>query len=57
MTPLVAPLSTYYDTTRYPNKHVPARAPSEAFQDSQEAQRALKAATDVLTTLEQCLGL
>lgn len=57
VTPLVAPLSTYYDTTRYPYKHVPARAPSEAFQDSQEAQRALKAATDVLTTLEQCLGL
>ena len=57
VTSLVAPLASYYDTTRYPNKHVPARTPKEVFQDSQQAQEAFTAATDLLTRLKQCLGL
>ena len=57
VTSLVAPLASYYDVTRYPNKHVPARTPKDVFQDSQQAQEAFKAATELLTRLEQCLGL
>ena len=57
VTSLVAPLASYYDATRYPNKHVPARTPKEVFQDSQQAQEAFRAATDLLRRLEQCLGL
>jgi len=57
VTRLVARLSNYYDTTRYPNKHAPVRAPREVFQDSQQAQEAFRAATDLLTRLKECLGL
>ena len=57
VTSLVARLSNYYDNTRYPNKHVPARAPGDVFQDSQQAQEAFRVATDVVTRLEQHLGL
>ena len=57
VTSLVAPLASYYDATRYPNKHVPARTPKEVFHDFQQAQKAFRAATDLLTRLEQCLGL
>ena len=57
VTSLVAPLASYYVATRYPNKHVPARSPKEVFQDSQQAQKAFRAATDLLIRLEQCLGL
>jgi len=57
VTRLVARLSNYYDTTRYPNKHAPVRAPTEVFQDSQQAQEAFRAATDLLTRLKECLGL
>ena len=56
VTALVAKLSSYHDTTRYPNKHRPATAPVDVFQDFQQAQEAFRAATDVLTRLEQCLG-
>ena len=54
VTPQVAKLSSYYDTTRYPNKYRPARAPAEVFTDSQQAQEAFRVATDVLDTLAQC---
>ena len=57
VTPQVAKLSSYYDTTRYPNKRRPARAPAEVFTDSQQAQEAFRVATDVLDTLARCLGL
>ena len=57
VTSMVARLSTYYDETRYPNRHMPPRAPKDAFQDSQQAQEAFKLATDLSTTVEQCLGL
>jgi len=57
VTPLVARLSNYYDTTRYPNRNVPVRAPKDVYQDSQQAQEAFRAATDVLTIFEQRLGL
>ena len=57
VTSLVARLSNYYDATRYPNKHVPARAPGDVFQDSQQAQEAFRVATDVVTRLEQHLRL
>ncbi|XP_068729165.1 sacsin-like [Montipora capricornis] len=56
LTSVVARLSTYYDETRYPNSHVPARAPKDAFQDSQQAQEAFRLAADLLTRLES-LGL
>lgn len=56
VTSVVARLSTYYDETRYPNSHVPARAPKDAFQDSQQAQEAFRLAADLLTGLES-LGL
>ena len=54
---LVAKLSSYYISTRYPNKHKPATAPMDVFQDSQQAQEAFRVATDVMTSIEQCLGL
>ena len=54
VTPQVAKLSSYYDTTRYPNKYRPARAPAEVFTDSQQAQEAFRVATDVLDTLARC---
>ena len=57
VTPQVAKVSSYYDTTRYPNKHRPARAPAEVFTDSQQAQEAFRVATDVLDTFARCLGL
>ena len=53
----VAKLSCFYDTTRYPNRHRPARAPAKVFTDSQQAQEAFRVATDVLDTLSRCLGL
>ena len=57
VTPLVARLSNYYDTTRYPSRNVPVRAPRDVYQDSQQAQEAFRAATGVLTIFEQRLGL
>ena len=57
VTSLVAPLSNYYDETRYPDKHFPAKAPKDVFQDSEQAQEAFTTATDLLTTLERFLGL
>ena len=57
VTSLVARLSNYYDETRYPDKHVPPKAPKDVFQDSQQAQEAITTATDLLITLEQSLGL
>ena len=57
VTPLVAKLSNYYDTTRYPNRNVPVRAPRDVYQDSRQAQEAFRAATDVLFIFEQRLGL
>ena len=57
VTSLVARLFNYYDETRYPDKHVPAKAPKDVFQDSQQAQEAFTTATDLLTRLEQFLGL
>ena len=57
VTPQVAKVSSYYDITRYPNKHRPARAPAEVFTDSQQAQEAFRVATDVLDTFARCLGL
>ena len=53
----VARLSNYYDETRYPDKHVPPKAPKDVFQDSQQAQEAFTTATDLLTTLGEFLGL
>ena len=57
VTSLVTRLSSYYDETRYPDKHVPPKAPKDVFQDSQQAQEAFNTATGLLTTLEQFLGL
>lgn len=57
VTPQVAKLSSYYYTTRYPNKQRPARAPAEVFTDSQQAQEAFRVATDVLDTFARRLGL
>ena len=57
VTSLVARLSNYYDETRYPDKHVPAKEPMDVFQDSQQAQEAFTTATDLLTRLEQFVGL
>ena len=57
VTPQVAKVSSYYDITRYPNKHRPARAPAEVFTDSQQAQEAFRVAMDVLDTFARCLGL
>ena len=56
VTSLVARLSNYYDETRYPDKHVPPKAPKDVFQDSQQAQEAFTTATDLLTMLEEFLG-
>ena len=56
VTSLVARLSNYYDETRYPDKHVPAKEPMDVFQDSQQAQEAFTTATDLLTMLEEFLG-
>ena len=52
----VAKLSNYYEGTRYPNKHIPAKVPAEVFQDSQQAQEAFRLATEVLEVLEQFVG-
>ena len=56
VTPQVAKLSNYYEGTRYPNKHIPAKVPAEVFQDSQQAQEAFRLATEVLEVLEQFVG-
>ena len=56
VTSLVARLSNYYDETRYPDKHVPPKAPKDVFQDSQQAQEAFTTATNLLTMLEEFLG-
>ncbi|XP_067026066.1 sacsin-like isoform X2 [Acropora muricata] len=56
VTLLVARLSNYYDETRYPDKHVPPKAPKDVFQDSQQAQEAFTTATNLLTMLEEFLG-
>ena len=56
VTPQVAKLSNYYEGTRYPNKHIPAKVPAEVFQDSRQAQEAFRLATEVLELLEQCVG-
>ncbi|KAJ7369513.1 hypothetical protein OS493_038432 [Desmophyllum pertusum] len=57
VTTLVARLSSYYDTTRYPDKHVPAKVPADVFQDSQQAQEAFRVATEVLDIIERCVGV
>ena len=57
VTSLVARLSNYYDETRYPDKHVPAKEPMDVFQHSQQAQEAFTSATELLTRLETALGL
>ncbi|XP_015770810.1 PREDICTED: sacsin-like [Acropora digitifera] len=57
VTSLVARLSNYYDETRYPDKYLPAKAPKDVFQDSQQAQEAFSTATEILNRLEQFLGL
>lgn len=57
VTSLVARLSNYYDETRYPDKHVPAKEPMDVFQDSQQAQEAFTSATELLSRLEKSLGL
>lgn len=56
VTPQVARLSNYYDSTRYPDKHTPAKVPAEVFQDSRQAQEAYRLANEVLDILEQCVG-
>ena len=56
VTPQVAKLSNYYEGTRYPNKHIPAKVPAEVFQDSRQAQEAFRLATEVLELLEQFVG-
>ena len=55
VTSLVARLSNYYDETRYPDKHVPPKAPKDVFQDSQQAQEAFTTATEILNRLEKFL--
>ncbi|XP_074631582.1 sacsin-like [Acropora palmata] len=57
VTSLVARLSNYFDETRYPDKHVPAKEPMDVFQDSQQAQEAFTSATELLIRLEKSLGL
>ena len=52
VTALVARLSDYYDTTRYPDKQVPPRVPADVFQDSQQAQEAFRLAKEVLAVIE-----
>ena len=52
VTSLVAKLSDYYDTTRYPDKHVPAKVPADVFQNFQQAQEAFRLAKDVLDKIE-----
>ena len=56
VTPQVAKLSNYYEGTRYPNKHVPAKVPAEVFQDCRQAQEAFRLATEVLEGLERFVG-
>ena len=56
VTPQVARLSNYFEGTRYPNKHEPAKVPAEVFQDPQEAQEAFRLATEVLEVQEQFVG-
>ncbi|XP_022789409.1 sacsin-like [Stylophora pistillata] len=56
VTAQVARLSNYFEGTRYPNKHEPAKVPAEVFQDSQEVQESFRLATEVLEVLEQFVG-
>ena len=57
VTSLVARLSDYYDTTRYPDKHVPAKVPADVFQNFQQAQEAFRLAKDVLDKIEPFVGV
>lgn len=57
VTPQVAKLSNYYEGTRYPNKHMPAKVPAEVFQDCQQAQEAFRLATEVLEVLDRFDGV
>jgi len=57
VTTLVARLSDYYDTTRYPDKQVPPKVPADVFQDSQQAQEAFRLAKEVLAVIEPFVGV
>ncbi|XP_020604359.1 sacsin-like, partial [Orbicella faveolata] len=57
VTTLVARLSDYYDTTRYPDKQVPPKVPADVFQDSQQAQEAFRLAKAVLAAIEPFVGV
>ena len=57
VTTLVAKLSDYYETTRYPDKQVPPKVPADAFQDSQQAQEAFRLAKEVLAVIETFVGV
>lgn len=57
VTRLVARLSDYYDTTRYPNKQVPPKVPADVFQDSQQAQEAFRLAKEMLAVIDPFVGV
>ena len=57
VTPLVAKLSDYYNSTRYPNQHTPPTAPADVYLDSRQVQEAFQMATEVLNRIEQISGM
>ena len=52
---LITTVCDYYEPTRYPHKHQPAKAPADVYTD-QQAQEALRVTKEMVALLEEFMG-